>query len=514
MQDFTPRIELPTRIHKLIDPWVAAIPDAPAVEEAGGLLSYAGLHAAIEETARRLREGGLRGGDRLLVLCENCIAAVVLALACSRLDAWISLVNARLSPREIDNFIEHSGARRVAFTSVVSPEATEHARRLGAEAVEWPGIGAFHLGKLNQAAVPEPVFASPADQVAALIYTSGTSGNPKGVMLTHRNLAFVAENNACLRRLSPQDRVYGVLPVSHIYGLSSIALSTLHSGATLILVPRFDPARVAQALAEEGVTVLHGVPAMIAKLLEWSKRDGNRLVAPHLRVAQGGGAPLDQNFKDEFEKTLGVVLHNGYGMTEAAPTMAQTRLDAPRRDCSVGQAIPRIETRLVKDGVDVNVAGGEVGELWIRGPNVMKGYYQAPELTREAVNQEGWLNTGDLVRQEADGALFVVGRSKELIIRSGFNVYPVEVEQVINGHPEVVHSAVVGRSVAGNEEVVAYVEPVPGSALSTEVLNGYLRERLSHYKVPSQIVLMEHLPATATGKILKNQLRQMAAASI
>lgn len=508
--DFVPRHDLPDRIHHVLERWVSSQPGALALEEGGRRITYGELAALVEDSARRLTEAGLRAGDRLLLVAENSIAVVVLALACSRLDAWLAPVNGRLSPREIDNFIEHSGARCVAFTSAVSTDAQAHAQRLGAEAVQWPGLGEFHLLRTSTAVLPAPTFASGAEQVIALIYTSGTSGAPKGVMLSHRNLLFVGENGRCMRRLTPADKVYTVLPMSHIYGLATIMAATLTAGGSLLLVPRFDPAGMARALAEGGVTVLHGVPAMYAKLLEWGRRPGNALRAPNLRIAQGGGAPLDQSFKDEFEAAFGIVLHNGYGMTESSPSIAQTRLDAPRKDCSVGQPIPGIEIRIVKDGAPVEP--GAVGELHVRGPNVMLGYYRAPELTAEAVAPEGWLNTGDLARQEADGALFIVGRSKELIIRSGFNVYPIEVEQAINSHPDVVQCAVVGRSVPGNEEVVAYVEAAPGHALDVDALHEYLRERLSPYKLPARIVLLEHLPATATGKILKNQLRQMAAA--
>jgi acyl-CoA synthetase (AMP-forming)/AMP-acid ligase II len=331
-------------------------------------------------------------------------------------------------------------------------------------------------------------------------------------MLTHRNLLFIAENGRCMRRQTPADRVYAVLPLSHIYGLATMALSALHAGASLMLAPRFDPAAVAAALETGGVTILHGVPAMYAKLLEWGRRPGHRLRAPSLRIAQGGGAPLDQNFKDDFETVFGITLHNGYGMTEASPSIAQTRLDAPRRDCSVGPPIPGIGIRIVKEGAEV--APGEVGELHVHGPGIMKGYYQAPELTRAAVDAEGWLNTGDLAREDKDDALFIVGRSKELIIRSGFNVYPIEVEQAINSHPDVVQCAVVGRNVPGNEEVVAFVELVPGRSFAPQALTVYLQDLLSPYKIPSRIELLDHLPATATGKILKNQLRQMAAAGV
>lgn len=505
---FVPR-DLPQRIHQIIGPWVDERADAIALQQGDVMMSFGQLDAAVSEAARRLTEQGLRGGDRLLMLAENSIPVLVLALACSRLDAWVVPVNARLSQREIDDFIEHSGARLVAMTTAVSSDAAAHARRLGASEQNWPGIGRFHLTAANAAAQPEPVAAG-NEQVAALIYTSGTSGAPKAVMLTHRNLLFVAENGRCMRRQTPADKVYAALPLSHIYGLATMALSALNAGASLLLVPRFDAAELAAMLDSGGVTILHGVPAMYAKLLEWGRRPGHRLRAPALRIAQGGGAPLDQNFKDDFEAVFGLPLHNGYGMTEASPSIAQTRLDAPRSDCSVGPPIPAIEIRIVKDGVAVTP--GEVGELHLRGPGVMKGYYKAPELTREAVDADGWLNTGDLARQDLDGALFIVGRSKELIIRSGFNVYPIEVEQAINSHPDVVHSAVVGRSVPGNEEVVAYVELVPGRRLTPQALATYLHDLLSPYKIPSHIEVLEHLPATATGKILKNQLRQMAAA--
>jgi acyl-CoA synthetase (AMP-forming)/AMP-acid ligase II len=508
--DFALRSDLPERIHQVIEPWVAGQADAAALEQGGTVLTYGQLDAAVTGATRHLAAQGLRSGDRLLVLAENSIAVVVLALACSRLDAWFVPVNARLSQREIDTFVEHSGARLVAFTSAVSTDAEAHARRLGAAAVDWPGLGPFHLTAANPGVRPEPVAAAGSEQVAGLIYTSGTSGAPKAVMLTHRNLLFIAENGRCMRQQTPADKVYAVLPISHIYGLATMALSALHAGASLILVPRFDPAAVAAALDKSGVTILHGVPAMYAKLLEWGRRPGHCLRAPTLRIAQGGGAPLDQNFKDDFEVVFGVVLHNGYGMTEASPSIAQTRLDAPRTDCSVGPPIPGIETRIVMDGA--TVAPGEVGELHVRGPGVMKGYYKAPQLTREAIDADGWLNTGDLARQGDDGALFIVGRSKELIIRSGFNVYPIEVEQAINSHPDVLHCAVVGRNVPGNEEVVAYVELVPDRRLTPHALTEYLHDRLSPYKIPSHIELLEHLPATATGKILKNQLRQMAAA--
>ncbi|MFA4970233.1 MAG: AMP-binding protein, partial [Sulfuritalea sp.] len=212
---FVPRGDLPLRIHQIIDPWVSGQSSAPALLQGETAMSFGQLDAAVAGAASRLAERGLRAGDRLLLVAENSIPVIVLALACSRLDAWLVPVNARLSQREIDTFIEHSGARLAAFTSAVSPEAEAHAQRLGAAEVVWPGCGRFHLTSANIAVAPEPTIAD-GEQVAALIYTSGTSGAPKAVMLTHRNLLFIAENGRCMRRQTPADRVYAVLPLSHI----------------------------------------------------------------------------------------------------------------------------------------------------------------------------------------------------------------------------------------------------------------------------------------------------------
>lgn len=502
---------LPDRIHRIVDPWAAARPEAVALSDAGAALSYAQLAQAIRETAARLAGSGVRAGDRVLLVGENGVALAVFILALSALDAWACPANARLSPREIGAILGHAGARRALYLCANSPEAAAHAAARGAIDTDWPWVGRFGLGPLDEGCRPEPACASSAEQVAALIYTSGTSGDPKGVMLTHRNLLFIGDNGRRLRQLVPQDVVYGVLPLSHVYGLSALLAAALHSGATLRLVPRFAPEALAHALAEEGVTVLHGVPAMYAKLLDWARRSGTPLHAPALRVAQLGGAPMTQALKDDFERAFGQALHNGYGLTESSPSISQTRLDAPRRDCSVGPPIPGVAVRIV--GADGHVAApGAVGELWARGPNVMKGYYRNTELTGETVTAEGWLKTGDLARQEDDGALFIVGRSKELIIRSGFNVYPVEVEQAINAHPQVVQSAVVGRSVDANEEVVAFVEAAAGSGLTAEALAAHLRTCLTPYKLPAEIVFLEQLPASATGKILKNALKERAAA--
>lgn len=493
---------LPARLSDIVRRGAAHAPDAPALREGAHGWTYAQLAQAVDAQAALLRQLGVRAGDRVMVIGENCMALVALIFAAADIDAWSVTVNARLSAAEIDTIRRHCGARRVLYTAAASPEAAAHAARDGASA-----HGEWMVGPLNTACQPEPVAGS-NQQVAALIYTTGTTGDPKAVMLTHRNLLFIAAVSSRLRGLVASDVAYGVLPISHVYGLASVMLGTLTAGACLQLVPRFSATALLDTLRADTLTVLQGVPAMYARLLEIAG-PGARL-ATRLRFAYAGGSPLDPALKQQVEQLLGLPLHNGYGMTESSPTISQTDLAAPRSDTSVGAPIPGVAVRLV-DAHGADVAQGEPGELWVRGPNVMMGYYKAPALTAAAMRPGGWLNTGDMARQDADGALFIVGRTKELIIRSGFNVYPLEVETVLNAHPSVTQSAVVGRAVAGgNEEVVAFVEIDARAPVGVDALRDYLAARLSPYKCPSEIVIMAALPAAATGKILKGQLRMLA----
>jgi long-chain acyl-CoA synthetase len=500
-------VEVPHRIDEAFLPWVTSNADRAALTDVNGIITYGELNQVVDAVAERLQNAGVRRGDRVLLVAENAVSMAVCILAVSRLGAWSATVNARLSAREIDNFLRHSGARRALYFGAISPEAKAHGLAHGAQPVVWSGIGEILLGPLNETTEQEPVEHDASKQVAVMVYTSGTTGTPKAVMLTHANLLFIGANSRALRSLVPTDIIYGVLPLSHVYGLSALLMASLMSGAALRLVPRYQSGDLAHALAEEGVSIMHGVPSMYAKLIEWSERSDTPLRAPHLRVAQSGGAPLTMPVKQKFEKAFGIVLHNGYGMTEAAPSICQTRMDEPRSDYSVGRAIPAIEIRL--DGAEHDPEG--IGELWLRGPNVMRGYYHAPELTAATITEEGWLRTGDLARIDPDGSVFIVGRSKELIIRSGFNVYPVEVEQVLNAYPDIVQSAVVGRNVQGNEEVIAFIEVPRHKSIDLDKLRAYLKKNLSSYKVPSEIIVLDQLPSAATGKILKNELQQRVA---
>jgi acyl-CoA synthetase (AMP-forming)/AMP-acid ligase II len=324
-------------------------------------------------------------------------------------------------------------------------------------------------------------------------------------MLSHRSVMFTAAIGGVMRGFGPDDRAYGVLPMSHIVGFSSVLIGTLMFGARLELVPRFDAQATLDALRSDGITRLQGVPTLYQRLLEAS---GGVIACPALRSIGVAGAPLDPALKTAVESAFGLPMHNGYGITECAPTIAFTRMDDPRGDTTVGPPIPGIEVCL-KGAAGQEVAPGEVGELHARGPNVMLGYYKAPEATARVVDPQGWFNTGDLAR--FDGPyLHIVGRTKELIIRSGFNVYPPEVESVLAAHPAVASCAVVGRRVPGNEEVVAFVQLKPGAQAAPQDIAQFAARHLAPYKRPAEVVIKAALPATSAGKILKHELAKEA----
>ncbi len=447
-----------------------------------------------------------------MIVSENCIALAALLLAASRIDAWAIVVNPRLSARELDQIRDHSGARRIFLTAAVSKEAQAHAARYDAPAAAIGPLRDIAITALNDDTSPEPVEDNRKNQVAVLIYTSGTTGTPKGVMLTHENLLFSAKTSVDLRRMTPADKQYIVLPISHIVGISLLVM-TLMTGATARLASRYDPAALAKAIAEEGITLLNGVPATYQRLLEYKAIAGLKtLDRGSLRFMGVAGAPLDLDLKTRVQQEFGLPLLNAYGITECSPGLSGVRMDAPRDDQAVGPLLPGIAARIL--GLDgVPKPAGEVGELHVRGPNVMRGYYRAPDLTAKAIDPDGWFNTGDLARFDGD-CLFIVGRTKEMIIRSGFNVYPAEIEAVLSSHASVVQCAVVGRPVDGNEEVVAFVQLLQGVATTAADLMAYASPQLTSYKRPSEIIVLPALPATSTGKILKHKLAESLRSSV
>lgn len=505
--------ELPERLSARIHDNARRIPHQPALVEGSVRWSYRQLSAEITAAAAWLTEQSIRPGDRIMVVSENCRALVVLLLAATELDASVAIVNPRLSASEVDAIALDCQPRRSYYTASVSTEAAQHGLRRKAEIHVHESLGELMISPVDTVEA-DPVYPEGHRQLAALIYTSGTTGRPKGVMLSHRGILYIASISGGMRHLTEGQRVYGVLPMSHVFGLSSVCMGSLYNGACLYVVPKFTPGAVFDALEHEAITVLQGVPAMYAKMLEHLRTRQQPLRKDSLVYISAGGSPLDRETKQRVEAVFNLTLHNGYGLTEASPTISQTRIDQHPQDNTVGAVLPMLEYRiqpLDTDAGSKEQASDEVpGELWVRGPNVMLGYYCQPEATAACLTADGWLNTGDIARVDTEGQLYIVSRSKELIIRSGFNIYPPDIEAVLNRHPAVIMSAVVGRQVAGNEEVVAYVQCDPGVVVTEQTLQEFVRDQLAPYKRPARIHIMEQLPATATGKILKGRLRDLA----
>ena len=491
------------RVEAIVARQATASPAKVALVAEGRTCTYAELQSAIELAADRLAQSGARPRDRVMLVCENSISAVVLYFACTTVGAWPVIVNARLAAREIDDILEHCSARLMVFTTGISTRAMAHAERCGEGlAFDLCGFDAVAFTSSNDVAqsAAENEDDSSSD-VAAVIYTTGTTGRPKGIMLSHANLLFVANATARARLLSADDTVCAILPMSHSLGLTGVLLSSLMSGADVHLHARFDPTRVLGGLANDGISVMIGMPSMYAMLVEYAKRNALApIAAPSLRLITSAGAPLDAATKASVEAAFGQTLHNGYGISECSPSIALTALDAARSDCSVGRILPGIETKLV--GAE---KGCDMGELWVRGPGVMKGYYKAAEETRATIDDEGWFRTGDLARFEGDH-LFIVGRAKEMIIRFGYNVYPAEIEAVLNAHPSVLRSAVIGREQDGTEDILALVQLVDGATASASELADHAAFRLTAYKRPSEIVIVPEMPLEANGKIRKAAL--------
>lgn len=491
-----------THIHELFDARAASAPGQVFLFMPGTTLTLAGLGALVDQLAQELRADGVQPGDRVLIVAENCPEHVALILACSRVGAWSCGVNARMSRGEISGFNAKADPRVVYFTSGVSDAARQHGSEAGALPSVLPGLQRSAVR--TQAVDGQGELAA---RVAAIIFTSGTTGTPKGVLVTHAGLLQFGRVSAQSRALGPQDRSYAYLPMTHIFGLGTVLMASLHAGAGLVMRSKFDPADVFDALAHQGLSNLQGPPAMFTRLLGWLDQQGIASpAAPALRYVYTGAAPLDMVLKRAVEKRFGHPLHHGYGLSEYAGALCLGRLGEPRDDTSAGYLVDGAGLRIVNsDGQDV--PNGERGEIWMRGVGLMPGYFRDPDATAQVMRPGGWYASGDLGYQAPDGALFVVGRLKEMIIRSGFNVYPGEVEAVLCQFPGIQRAAVIGRGESdGNEEILAFVETVDHTPLDMERLQAHIADNLAPYKRPARVIPVDAFPMTHSGKVLKRNL--------
>lgn len=500
----------------LIAHWAREDGGARALSDTTGSLTYAQLDAATDAAASVLAGRGVGAADRVLLVAENDVAAVVLLLATQRLGAWPALVNPRVGATEVAAMRRRLEPRIVLYSTQSSPAAEVLAEAARARPIEVTLTGV-------RGSVPEALPASGSvtqADVGLLLFTSGTTGTPKAVMLSHDGLVELGRVLAGSRHTRHGDVVQGTAPLSHIMGVANL-MAALHAGASLVLVPRLELPALVAAIAAGEITHLSVVPALYARLCEYIETHGIDLSSHALKYVSAGGAPLDGALKSRVERLLGLRLVNGYGMTECAPG-CRTRPDRESPPGCIGWPEEGVEARIVVAGgergsgaraesVTVDDAkAGEPGELWLRSPTQMLGYFGDDAATAAALRPGGWLATGDLARWLTDGSIEIVGRRKEMIIRSGFNVYPAEVEAALNALDGVLQSAVVGRPAAnGDEDVVAFVQPRGTAACEPEALRQALRARLAPYKIPSRIVLLDALPLGTTGKIQKTRLVEL-----
>ena len=486
------------RVEDFLKDRVALAPDSTAVSDSSGAhWSYAQLDRASDDLADHLRDAGVQPNDRVLMLVENCAAAVAALHATWKTGAVIIPFNARQTEAEVARVIKHATPAVVLMTAHVSADATAHAARMNACEV----TGAFgSLMLVKGASDPDEVL----HDVAVLLYTTGTTGDPKGVMLKHSGIRFGGIASSNLRRMVPSDVVYGALPMSHVFGLVSVLTGACYTGAHVKIEARFSAQKLYEA-AMNGVTIIPAVPQMHAMVMQYSKEQGmQRLGSPTVRYVSSGGAPLDPAWKRKAEAFYELPLQNGFGMTETSSGASATGNPIGSPDLSVGPVTPGTQARIDTDAPGGN--GVDEGEVLVRGPHLMKGYYRNDAETAKALDANGWLHTGDLGRIDAQGRLHILGRSKELIIHGGFNVYPPEVEAALNDHPQVIQSAVVGRTKDGDEEVLAFVQVADGDRPDLVELRAFIKERLAGYKLPKHIVLTTALPAAPTGKLLKHKM--------
>jgi malonyl-CoA/methylmalonyl-CoA synthetase len=503
--------------------WQAHATKPALVTPAGEILTYAGLDAAVACHAGLLRELGVRPGDRVAVHVEKSPQALILYLACLKAGAVYLPLNSAYREGEVDHFL--GDAEPVLFLH--RPCDEEWAERLCRKhgvahrfemAAEGDGVtrsaaeprnprASWAGNALNAAPMLEFVPRAAHDP-AAILYTSGTTGRSKGALLTQRNLASNARVLHACWGFRPDDVLLHVLPLFHVHGLFVAGNTALINASTMLFHPRFDAKAVIADMRR--ATLFMGVPTMYTRLLAEPAFD--RAACAHMRLFISGSAPLSAETSDAFELRTGHTILERYGMTETG-MITSNPLTGERRRGSVGPALPGVGVRVVDDA-GRECASDAIGHVQVKGPNVLAGYWRMPEQSRAEFTADGWFKTGDLGKFDADRYLTLVGRSKDLVISGGYNVYPKEVESLVDEVPGVAESAVIGLPHPDfGEAVAAVVVAAPGAVLEEAALIASLKSRLAAFKVPKRVFVVDALPRNAMGKVQKNELRRMFAAT-
>lgn len=483
--------------HELFDQCLTTWPEKVFLYSHTGNATFAELNQTVQKLEQEILSFGLAEGSRVIVVGENCKDYVAAILAISRTNNVFCGFNARQTGFELDQVIDSFGPQLVYFVEDQSDSAKQHASMLDAEQSK---VANFKVLKFTNA---KPAIDK---TVAAAIFSSGTTGQPKGIMVSHRGMILGANSTVYHRRITHSDKLYACVPLTHSFGLSSILCAALLTGAGIIMRNKFDPADVFDSLANHGLTNLQGPPAMYAKLMSWLDQQGiSHATCPSLKYLYTGTAPLTLALKKQVEERLGTSLNYGYAISEYPTSIAITSIDEPRTDLSVGKPTIDLELKILTKGKAA--VAGEVGSIWIRGPARTPGYLDDPKLTQSVIDSEGWLDTGDLGYLDNQGQLFIVAREKEVIKHSGFSVYPAEIENLLNSLPTIDSAAVLGRANhIGDEDIIAFVKMKHGEAFNEQQLKQYLKECLAPYKQPAMIQQVDEFPLTVSNKIMKRKI--------
>jgi long-chain acyl-CoA synthetase len=476
-------------------------PDHAAIKLDDIELSYGALDGASAHIAGLLAEHGFERGDRVGIMLPNVPYFPVVYYGVLRAGGVVVPMNVLLRKREVAYYLSDSGAKLLFAWHGFAEDAQAGAAEAGAECVlVEPGTFEQQVG----AATPATAVADTADDdTAVLLYTSGTTGQPKGAELTHANLTLNARGSAELFDLGSEAMLLGALPLFHSFGQTCGMNATMSEGGTLTLLPRFEPGKALEIIQRDKVNVFQGVPTMYSAMLHHPERE--RYDVSSLRLCGSGGSAMPVELLRAFDEAFGCKILEGYGLSETSPVASFNHRDKERKPGSIGTPIRNVEMRVVDDEGD-EVAQGEVGEIVIRGYNVMKGYWHRPEATAETIIN-GWLHTGDMGRVDEDGYFYVVDRKKELIIRGGYNVYPREIEEVLYEHPAVREAAVLGvPHDEYGEEVGAAVALKDGAEATPDELRDFVKGQVAAYKYPRVVWLVDDLPKGPTGKILKREI--------
>jgi len=481
-------------------------PDGAALRIEDVVITYSELDEATARVAGLLHERGLEPGDRVGIMLPNVPQFAFAYYGVLRAGGVVVPMNVLLKQREVEFYLGDPQAKLLIAWHEFADAAEQGAAAAGAECIL---VDPVSFGRLLGSAEPvEEVVDRAADDTAVILYTSGTTGKPKGAELTHSNLAINADVSKALFSLGHEDVVLGTLPLFHAFGQTCGLNAAVGAGASLTLIPRFSADAALAAIERDRVTVFEGVPTMFSALLNHAERE--RFDVSTLQACVSGGAALPVEVLRGFEAAFGCVVLEGYGLSETSPVACFNHPDRERKAGSIGTPIEGVEMRLVDDH-RAEVAPGEVGEIAIRGHNVMKGYWNRPDATVDAIDSDGWFYSGDIARVDKDGCYFIVDRKKELIIRGGYNVYPREIEEVLYEHPAVREAAVIGIAHAElGEEVGAAVALKPGLAITVSELRDFVKANVAAYKYPRHVWFVEELPKGATGKILKRAIEPPA----